>query len=128
MKKILATLACGVVFASAVSADALRIEGGAGMWQQESKGYLEYKDPNTHIVAKDDSEETTFSQGYVWMFIKHPVPILPNLRVEYVGIENEGKANGSFKNFTTTGLADTKLTMKQYDIVPYYNILDNLGY
>jgi hypothetical protein len=116
MKKILATLACGVVFASAVSADALRIEGGAGMWQQKSSGDASYTE--TGYNGEYKSDENTNNKGYIWLMIKHPVPILPNLRVEYVSVEDEGDVSGRFKNYAVTGVAKGELTMDQYDIVP----------
>jgi len=126
MKKILATLACGVVFASVGSADALRIEGGAGMWQQKSSGDASYTE--TGYNGEYKSDENTNNKGYIWLMIKHPVPILPNLRVEYVSVEDEGDVSGRFKNYAVTGVAKGELTMDQYDIVPYYNILDNIGW
>ena len=54
---------------------------------------------------------------------------MPNLRLEYVSIEDSGVASGQFKDFTITS-ASTALSyeMKQYDIIPYYNILDNTAW
>jgi len=126
MKKILATLACGVVFASVGNADVLKIEGGAGVWQQKSSGDVSYTE--TGYNGEYKSDENTINKGYVWFMIKHPVPILPNLRLEYVSVEDEGDVSGRFKNYAVTGVANAKLTMDQYDIVPYYNILDNIGW
>ncbi len=63
------------------------------------------------------------------MLIKHPVPVLPNIRLEYVSLEDKGVASGEFKDFDI-GAASTTLSydMKQYDIIPYYNILDNTAW
>jgi outer membrane protein len=75
------------------------------------------------------SDEKDYSQVYVWMLIKHPIPILPNLRLEYVSMEDEGSVSGTFKDFDVP-IGQTTLTykMKQYDIIPYYNILDNTAW
>jgi len=126
MKKILATLVCGAAIASVANADMMRIEGGAGVWQQKSSGGASYTE--TGYDGEYKSKEDTYNQGYAWIMIKHPIPILPNLRVEYVGIEDKGDASGTFKDYKVDNIAKAKYEMKQYDIIPYYNILDNTGW
>ncbi len=122
MKKILSTLACVATLASVASADFLRVEAGAGMWAQSPSGEISYT--NAGATAKNTSNKDAQEQGYIWALIKHPIPIVPNLRLEYAGIASEGIASGSFKNFKANG-GKTSLDMTQYDIIPYYNILDN---
>ncbi|MCD6433114.1 MAG: TIGR04219 family outer membrane beta-barrel protein [Sulfurimonas sp.] len=129
MKKILATLACGAMLVSTVSADMIKIEGGVGIWQQTPGGNAEYTDALT-VDGENKFDGNQLNKGYVWMLIKQPIPIVPNLRLEYTSLESTGKATGEFKNYTVPiGVkADTFIEMKQYDIIPYYNILDNLGW
>lgn len=129
MKKILATLACGTMLVSTASADMIKIEGGAGIWQQTPKGDAEYTDAAT-VDGENKFDEDQLNKGYIWMLIKHPVPVVPNLRLEYTSLESTGKATGEFKDYTVTvgAEADTFIEMKQYDIIPYYNIIDNLGW
>lgn len=127
MKKVLYTLACGALLASNVMADIARVEMGAGAWMQTPKGDAFYTDggaDGSYVSSEKDSTEP-----YVWILVKHPVPILPNLRLEYVTLEDSGVASGQFKDFTITS-ASTALSydMKQYDIIPYYNILDNTAW
>jgi len=126
MKKLLTTLACGAMLTSVASADMMRIEGGAGIWQQKSSGDASYTETG-YDDGEYKSKEDTYNQGYVWLMIKHPIPIVPNLRVEYVGIEDEGDVSGHFDDYTAHGTT-AKYEMKQYDIIPYYNILDNTGW
>ncbi|MBU1657691.1 TIGR04219 family outer membrane beta-barrel protein [bacterium] len=123
MKKILTTLACGIMFAATASADFARIEMGAGAWMQTPSGEISYT--NSGATGKDTSLEKEETQNYAWLLIKHPVPIIPNLRVEYVSLKNSGEATGSFKDFTIPTKASTTLEMTQFDVIPYYNILDN---
>lgn len=127
MKKVLYTLACGALLASNAMADMARVEMGAGAWMQESKGTATYTDggaDGSYISSEKDS-----SEPYVWALIKHPVPVLPNLRLEYVSLKDSGVASGQFKDFDITS-ASTVLSydVKQYDIIPYYNILDNTAW
>lgn len=127
MKKIFSVIACGAILASSASADFTRVEAGAGVWMQTPKGTASYTDGGangSYISSEKDS-----SEPYVWMLIKHPIPILPNLRLEYASIKDAGTATGQFKDFNIGG-ASTALSydMKQYDIIPYYNILDNTAW
>lgn len=119
MRKVLATIILGIVFATTVNADFTRVEMGAGVWAQTPNGDI------TYGSAKDSSDTKQDSQGYAWLLIKHPIPVLPNLRVEYSIVSNSGKAIGTFKKFTATSSTKTNLDITQFDVIPYYNILDN---
>ena len=124
MKKTLAALTCGIMFATTAMADIARVEMGAGAWMQTPKGKITYTQGGANGVYTSNENKST--EGYIWALIKHPIPVLPNIRLEYVSLEDDGKVIGKFKNFDTLGTS-TAMTydMKQYDIIPYYNILDN---
>ena len=127
MKKILTTLAVGAMLATAASADMGRIEMGVGAWQQTPSGVLSYEDSG--VTGSDVSNETEETSAYAWMLIKHPIPILPNIRLEYANVESSGKIKeANFEDFTAPINTPTFLEMTQYDIIPYYNILDNTGW
>jgi len=126
MKKILTTLATLTVLATTLSADFIRVEAGAGMWNQKSVGFFNYEDGS--VSARDESQEVESPTGYAWVYIKHFLPIIPNLRLEYSKIESEGRLtstgkilglNAEVKNLPTT------LDMTQFEVIPYYNLLDN---
>lgn len=126
MKKNLSAIAiaCAVVFTSVLNADIARVEMGTGIWNQEAKGKVSYRDGGADGQYTSNKDQN--NNGYIWAFIKHPLPVIPNLRLEYASIKDSGLATGKFKDFDI-GSASTKLSynMKQYDIIPYYNILDN---
>jgi len=124
MKKHLLTLSCLAALATSANADFVRVEMGAGMWNQTPTGDLSYVDPTTSILAQDTSNEAEEQLSYAWILVKHPVPVLPNLRLEYAGIQSVGSATGTFQNFTATGGA-TSFDVTQYDVIPYYNLVDN---
>jgi outer membrane protein len=123
MKKILTVLSCATILVTTASADFTRVEMGIGAWAQKPSGKLSYT--NSGATANDESRESQETQAYVWGLIKHPIPVLPNIRLEYTNVENTGLASGTFKEFTAPANTHTTLTMKQYDVIPYYNILDN---
>ena len=122
MKKILSTLAFGAVMATGANADVIRVEAGAGVWAQSPSGTITYDDGS--VTGTYTSKEDEYSGVYAWMLIKHPLPVIPNLRLEYTDIKDEGMVDGSFEDFTSTN-SPARIKLKEYDILPYYNILDN---
>lgn len=128
MKRLLISLLFGGLFASVVSADLVRVEMGVGGWAQSPSGDMSYEGIfNAKGTYTSDEEAET--DIYAWILIKHPIPILPNLRVEYVNVKDSGVITGSFKDFTVPGASTTgSLEVTQIDIIPYYNILDNTAW
>ena len=127
MKKILTMgLLTSSLLLSQLNADFVRVEMGGGVWDYKPSGTGSYSD-STGATGKYKSDEKKSSDAYVWMLIKHPVPLVPNLRLEYCDVKDEGLVNGRFKDFDTLGATTTAhYELKQYDIIPYYNLLDNL--
>jgi len=124
MKKTLITLASITLFTSALNADIARVEMGGGAWNQTPKGILSYTDGATAGTYTSDEKED--QSIYAWLLIKHPIPILPNLRLEYTTLKDTGIVSGSFSGFTVPGATTTSsLDITQYDVIPYYNLLDN---
>lgn len=133
MNKILSGLLIAGFLGAAAQADVVRVEAGAGMWQNELAGSITSKQLagtgfdtfSADLLAYD--KET---KGYAWVNIKHPVPVLPNLRLEYTGIDYVGTSTQTFtyKSVSYAASAQTNLTFDQFDIIGYYNILDNTGW
>ncbi|QOY52209.1 TIGR04219 family outer membrane beta-barrel protein [Candidatus Sulfurimonas baltica] len=127
MRKILSVLTCAAIVSTAAMADIARVEVGAGAWMQTPEGTASYTDgvaDGSYVSSKKDNTE-----GYAWLLLKHPVPVLPNLRLEYASLSDEGVVSGQFKDFdVTVGSTTMSYDMKQYDIIPYYNILDNTAW
>lgn len=125
MKKLIISFLCGVLFTSALNADLLRVEMGLGSWAQTPSGDMSYSD-GLGATGSYNSNETSDTNAYAWIVIKHPVPVLPNLRLEYTNVKDSGIIRGSFKDFTVPGASTAgSLELTQYDIIPYYNVLDN---
>ena len=126
MKKIITSIACCAALAGTLSADFARVEMGVGGWQQEPSGTASYTD-GSGAQGKYTSDKKSDTSAYAWLLIKHPIPIVPNLRLEYADIKDSGKSTGDFKDFNIpTGVtAPTTIEMTQFDVIPYYNILDN---
>ena len=133
MKKLLTSLSLAAIVATTASADFLRVEAGAGAWEQTPSGYATRSDEDGVLKLNGTytSDETASTEMYAWVLFKHFVPIIPNLRLEYVTIHDEGKTKGSVggipivDNLNTQTSAPTTLDVDEYDVIPYYNLLDN---
>lgn len=128
MNKLLSTLFAGALLSAGASADAFRIEAGGGVWTQTPSGSVSYT--TSTEAGSDTSTEKEKSVGYAWIYLKHPVPVLPNLRLEYCAQEYKGDVDvtvgsGGFSENTTS---TSKLSAKNYDAILYYNLLDNLAW
>ena len=126
MKKIISSIVAVFALTTAANADFARVELGVGGWNQKPTGTIKYTDESkTGLYTSDEKEKTS---AYAWMLIKHPIPIIPNLRLEYASVEDAGHAQGSFKDFNTTGETTGSFELNQYDVIAYYNILDNTAW
>ncbi len=129
MSKVLSGLLLVGILGASAQADILRVEMGAGVWNNEFSGTVTsttLPDPITADVLGYDKE----SKGYAWLNIKHPVPVLPNLRLEYAAVDFSGTSTASFTYKGDTYAVNTKsdLTLDQIDVIMYYNILDNTAW
>jgi len=133
MKKILTSLVATALLTLTANADLTRLEMGAGMWQQTPTGSVHASTTEEsdllNLSGDYNSLEKDSNEMYLWMLIKHPIPILPNLRLEYVSTSDEGTTDGDVNGQPTNSNASpTTIDMHQFDIIPYYNILDNTAW
>ncbi len=127
MKKILISLATIATLTSTLSADFLRVEAGLGAWAQTNVGFIDVNDADINTDGRDTSNEKELTTNYLWAYVKHPIPIVPNVRFEYSKVESEGHGEGTFQGVPLDGskTLPTTLEMTQIEVIPYYNVLDN---
>lgn len=130
MNKFLLGLALFGFLGLYAQADVLRAEMGGGIWKNELSGTITSGASSSETFNTGQLNYKKESTGYLWMFIKHPLPILPNLRLEYTNIDYSGTSAQSFiyKNHTYQAGSTSDLTLDQFDIIMYYNILDNTAW
>ena len=125
MKKIASVVT--IISSIALNADMIRVEGAIGGWNQKPSGNAYYNAGNG-ITGTNKFDENKDTSIYAWILLKHPVPIVPNIRLEYVDIEATGQASGAWNGMDIPGSSKSDFKAKEYDIVPYYNILDNTAW
>ncbi len=128
MKKSLLGLVLVGLLGTAVQADIVRVEAGLGMWSQSIDGDIQ--NGASLAFTTDDLNYDTETKPYAWMYVKHFIPLVPNLRLEYAAVQFSGTSTKSFEfqGITYSAASDTKLTMDQLDAILYYNILDNTAW
>jgi len=126
MRKIL-TICFILIFPfSSVSADTLGLYVGGGSWSHDPSGtFGSTQTGSSTIDMKSDLNLSKKSESYVWMAFEHPIPFLPNIRLEKSSLSNTGNTSNiyNFNGSTTSGNFET--TLDSTDAILYYRLLDN---
>jgi len=133
MKKLALSL---LIAGSFASADFLSISAGAGVWQENISGYVKTGDNINYMnnkSAETDGNNKTGNLGlgdttqpYVWIKLIHPIPVVPNVKLQYTrySTSGDGIASGSFKVFgneiTANDKIHTDLDIDSYDATFFY--------
>ncbi|MDQ1362562.1 MAG: hypothetical protein QG652_422 [Pseudomonadota bacterium] len=124
-KTLLAMTLLGMT--TTASADFLGLYIGAGSWSHDPSGSFESTQGGStaDIDMTDDVGLDKESETYLWAAFDHPVPLLPNIRLERTPLLHEGTASipVDFLGSNVTGATTVDLTST--DIIPYYRLLDN---
>jgi len=129
MRKLAIAAALAVAPATA-SADLLGFGVGVGVdyWSAEPDGSTAFNGGDVDFkddLKLDDSEEF---QG--WVYAEHPVPLIPNARIERTSIASSGSGGSvpvaTFGGFDVNATnVQTDLELDQTDFILYWSPLDN---
>lgn len=129
MKK-LHTLACAAMLSipTLTMADVLSVSIGGGMWQADPSGYLRNAIDPTNVDVNDDLFWKKEDQGYLFVTLEHPVPIIPNVRIMATNLDYSGSGTASFtlNGETFSGTVSSEGSFDQTDITAYWEVLDNV--
>jgi len=135
VSSIVAGLILGVSFANA---DFLSISGGVGYEQQNIDGYVKVGNTVNYFAPHKVNplkNVGTFglkdeNNPYVWIKFIHPVPLIPNIKLQYTRYDTTGHskyiAGGNIKIFgdvkIPTGIinASTTQSIDAYDLTLFY--------
>lgn len=113
MKSAVLALCMGVSVASAATILGLGVE--ADYYTPAASGDFSYADNGT--TTQTHFNEDTESTYQVGVYFEHPVPLIPNFRLD---LTPEASFTG------TDGALINKVSINQTDITPYYEVLDNV--
>ena len=120
-----------VGLSSAASADVIGFSAGIGYWGQAPSGTIDPGNNSGQWDVKDDFGLDNDHKAFVWAALEHPIPVLPNIRLEYtpMALTGNGTLSQSIEFQGTTYNASenvhSELTLNQTDIILYYELLDN---
>ena len=127
MKKIVAKFLIGVSLLSISNADFIGGEVGFAGWSTKLSGDIK-KGADSLDFEKDLGFGDSKANSFAWAYIDHPVPLLPNLKIQKTNWSDSGEGLITakiFDNKTINGRVKTDLTLDQLDIIPYWRLLDN---
>jgi len=106
-------------------ADVLGVGATVGYWDSELSGTA---GKNSDAVdVENDLNLSSDSNANLEAYFEHPVPILPNVRLNYTAIEQSGSGEVStgFDGLPAGLDVNSDLELTQFDVTLYYEILDN---
>ena len=112
------------------TADTLSVSVGGGIWQETPSGT--FRNVTAGDLVGADVESNLFwkkeDQGYFFITLEHPIPLLPNVRIASSKLDHSGSGTSTFTiNGTTYSSPITNdLKLKQTDATFYWEILDNV--
>jgi outer membrane protein len=123
----LAILAGGALMMSGslATADILGVGASVSYWDSDLTGQAEKN--NDLVDVENDLNLSSDGNVNVEAYFEHPVPLLPNVRLNYTRIEQSGDGNLSaeFDGLTIGTSVRSDLELTQLDGTLYYELLDN---
>lgn len=116
-------------FAGSASADFLGLYVGAGSWSHDPSGSFDSTQGGStqNIDMQSNVGLSKESETYAWLAFEHPVPLVPNIRLETTPLKHEGTTSitGTFNGQSFTSSDHAIVDLSSTDIIPYWRILDN---
>jgi outer membrane protein len=129
-KSLLSLVAASAIATSSLHADFIGFEGGAALWMPKTTGT--FQNGSTEIdLEKDLKYGDTVNANYIWAWIDHPLPLIPNVKVTHTTMTDSTDAttsksiNFAGQNFNLSAPVKSETTIDQTDFTIYYRILDN---
>lgn len=125
MKKNIVLLSLCATFALSASADTVGFEVGAAYWGAKTSGDFSYKGDT--IDLEKDLGYGDKNTNFIWASFEHPVPIIPNLKIQHTSFDESQSTNTNkvFDGKTYSGVVNSNLKLNQTDFILYYELLDN---
>ncbi|HEY9119933.1 MAG TPA: TIGR04219 family outer membrane beta-barrel protein [Marinobacter sp.] len=122
-KLILALGGSLLITAPVVSADVLGVGANISYWDSDLSG--EAGKNNDFVDVENELDLDSDTNANLSAYFEHPVPVLPNVRLNYTRIEQSGRGEISTQFDLVSGEVDSDLDLTQFDVTLYYEVLDN---
>lgn len=134
MKKLLFSTLVLLLPLNAMAATVLGVKIGGGSWSHTPSGNITSSvgGVGTSADLENDLQLDKKSEGYGYISIEHPVPVLPNIKVSQTNLTSSGSGavtaqfdfNGT--TYSQSSTVTTELELNQSDVILYYELLDNI--
>lgn len=127
MRKTLAILlVLQGLFSSPVMADFLGLYVGGGNWKHDPSGDFSSTNAGSNTIDLESSLNfSSESDTYFWAAFDHPVPLIPNIRLEMTSLSHQGTTSASLNFLGSSATGPSKIALDSTDIILYYRLLDN---
>ena len=126
MRKLMIAVGGSLVLAAPLAnADILGVGANVSYWDSDFSGEVVNK--GSAVDIENDLNMDSDSNANFTAYFEHPVPVLPNVRVNYTSISQSGSGNIVPEGFDDIINADVNsdLDLDQLDATFYYEVLDN---
>ena len=126
MRRLFMILAGSAVLAAPVAqADVLGFGAQVGYWDSELSGDVAANGGSVDV--KDELDLDGESSSQLSLYLEHPIPLLPNVRVAYINIDQtaRGQLSDNFDGISAGSDVRSDLELEQLDVTLYYEVLDN---
>lgn len=126
MRKLMIAVGGSLVLAAPLAnADILGVGANVSYWDSDFSGEVVNK--GSAVDIENDLNMGSDSNANFTAYFEHPVPLLPNVRVNYTSISESGSGKIGPEGFDDIINADVNsdLDLDQLDATFYYEVLDN---
>ncbi|MDC8455714.1 MULTISPECIES: TIGR04219 family outer membrane beta-barrel protein [Marinobacter] len=126
MRKLILAIGGSLVIAAPVAtADVVGVGANVSYWDSDLSG--EAGKNNKVVDVENDLDLESDTNANLNAYFEHPVPVLPNVRLNYTRIEQSGRGELSteFDLIQDGAEVDSDLDLSQFDVTLYYEVLDN---
>lgn len=126
MKKTLVSMIAGLgLMAGTAQADFLGLYVGAGMWKHAPSGDFRSESDTVNIDLESNLGMSSENEAYMYAAFEHPIPLVPNVRLETTALTHDGNASGVTFNGVPGLTGASTISLDSMDTVLYWRILDN---
>lgn len=125
MRKLILALGGSLIIVAPVAyADVLGVGANVSYWDSDLSGKAATN--NDLVDVENDLNLDNDTNANLSAYFEHPVPLLPNVRLNYTRIEQSGRGELSTQyDLVSVGPVDSNLELTQFDVTLYYEVLDN---
>lgn len=126
MKTLKSALVVSALAAMPVAhADVLGFGASIGYWDSDLSGTA--AKGGDRVNVENDLDLDNNSEANLSAYLEHPIPLLPNVRVSYLRLDQSGRGelDTGYDSIPAGIPVDSSLDWRQTDLTLYYEVLDN---